>query len=293
MQNIHQERLWPFHLAIISATKEEQDGIIEAMEDELGIDYGTMTWGGRTYHTGQFNGLNVVVVLAGIGKVAAAITTTAVIHYFNPLNIVFTGVAGSGDDEVNVGDIIIGDELIQHDMDCSPMFPKYEIPLTGITRFRADKELTAMLMKASCEFFAWDMCDVIHVHDRVKFGLKLPVVAEGLIATGDVFVDSEEKFGKIKFPFNDVMAIEMEGASIAQVCQAYKVPFAVMRTISDKSNSDSPVDYPAFIEKVACVYALNIMARFVRLLAEAKFPDHYPDERTFEYYKDPRHFLPD
>src|SRR5476649_3052114 len=110
-------------LGIISALHEEQQGLVEAME---GVT--TASHGMREYTAGRLWGVDAVCVLSRIGKVAAAMTATMLVEKFEVTHIVFTGVAGSGDAGVRVGDIVVADALIQHDFDASPLFPRFEVP---------------------------------------------------------------------------------------------------------------------------------------------------------------------
>src|SRR4051812_44498292 len=117
----------PIHLGLISALKQEQTGIIDAMEDAQLVNRGM-----RDYVTGKLWDLDCTCVLSRIGKVAAATTVATLIERFNVTHVLFTGVAGSADPSVAIGDIVIAESLIQHDMNTSPLFPRFEVPLTGL-----------------------------------------------------------------------------------------------------------------------------------------------------------------
>src|SRR6476661_7410901 len=113
-------------LGIISALHEEQQGLVEAMERPYKLMHGMREiWGGKLWQ------IDAVCVLSRIGKVAAAMTATLLVEKFGVTHILFTGVAGSGDPGVRVGDIVVAENLVQHDMDASPLFPRYEVPLTS------------------------------------------------------------------------------------------------------------------------------------------------------------------
>ena len=117
--------------------------------------------GMRDYSVGQLWGIDAVCVLSRIGKVAASMTATMLVEKFGVTHILFTGVAGSGDAGVRVGDIVIGESLVQHDMDASPLFPRYEVPLTGLAHFQSDSTLSAQLAGAAHDFVASDFLEVI------------------------------------------------------------------------------------------------------------------------------------
>jgi adenosylhomocysteine nucleosidase len=253
-------------LAIVSATIEEQDGITEQLVGRY-----VQAKGGRNFIMGHFRGVPVVCVLCGIGKVAAAITTTLLIVHFGVSHIVFTGVAGSGDQFVDVGDVVIGSELIHHDMDCQPMFNRFQVPghPTGI--YDCDEDLSHILYNSVGQFFMNDLRKAVSVEDREIFNIGYPNIFCGLIATGDQFIACEEKMAQLKTELPDVQAVEMEGAAIGQVCYEFSIPFAIMRTISDKANETSSTDYPWFIRRIAAQYALGIMTRMCDSIAEKYF----------------------
>lgn len=130
-------------LGILAALPEELGDLIAAMRAEGAMQ--TVTLGRRDYHVGTVHGAACVVTLARVGKVAAAATVSALIHVFGVAGVVFTGVAGGVSRTVRVGDVVVADTLLQHDLDASPLFPRYEVPLLGITRFATDAALTACL----------------------------------------------------------------------------------------------------------------------------------------------------
>ena len=109
---------------------------------------------GREFHLGMLHGRPLVLVLSGIGKVAAAMTATLLIHEFEVSELVFTGVAGGLGEGVRVGDLVLARQLVQHDMDASPLFPRFEVPLTGRSRFDADAALGETLAAAARQCLA-------------------------------------------------------------------------------------------------------------------------------------------
>src|SRR3954467_6410914 len=129
--------------AIVSAMHEELSAVLALLPDEH-----KQVAGGREFWVGHLHGQEVVAVLSRIGKVAAATTATALVERFGVDRIVFTGVAGGLAPGVNRGDVVIADAFMQHDLDASPIFPKYEVPLYGLDRFATDAPLTAELEAA-------------------------------------------------------------------------------------------------------------------------------------------------
>src|SRR4051812_19604070 len=131
-------------LAIVSAMRDELAAVLALMPDEH-----KQTAAGRDFWVGHLHGHEVVAVISGIGKVAAATTATVLIERFGARRIVFTGVAGGLAAGVNVGDVVVADSFVQHDLDASPIFPRYEVPLYGLSRFPTDAQLSQQLMAAA------------------------------------------------------------------------------------------------------------------------------------------------
>lgn len=194
-----------------------------------------------------------------MGKVAAAMTATLLIEHYQVTHILFTGVAGSADSRVKIGDIVIAKHLVQHDMNAAPLFPRFEIPETGIALLPANKELTALLFKTANNFLKGIFRSAIEEEDRKAFKLGQPLVHEGLIASADEFITSKARVSELKTLLPDLLAVEMEGAAVAQVCMEMGVPLAVVRTISDNADENSAVDFMQFIERVASRYSFEIL----------------------------------
>ena len=252
----------PGRLGIISALQEEQAGLIAQMR---GVR--TVTRGRRDYVHGNLWGIDCVCVLSRLGKVASAATAATLIERFDVSSIIFTGVAGSADPQVKVGDIVIAENLVQHDMDTRPLFPRFEIPLTGLAKFPAAVELNENLHMAALQFLEKDLQQVIPLDQQQVFRLDQPHVHRGLIASGDEFIGSRPRLHELKSHFPDLLAVEMEGAAVAQVCFEFGIPFSVIRTISDDADEQSAVDFLAFIREVASVYAFHMTRRFCSILS--------------------------
>ncbi|MES2258892.1 MAG: 5'-methylthioadenosine/adenosylhomocysteine nucleosidase [Pseudomonadota bacterium] len=232
-------------LGIISALAEEQHGLLEAMQSPYKLIHGM-----REYTSGKLWKIDSVCVLSRIGKVAAAMTATTLVEKFGVTHIVFTGVAGSGDHGVHVGDIVVADSLVQHDMDASPLFPRFDIPLTGLSHIASDRDLTRRLAVAARAFLENEV-GTAQLH-------------RGLIASGDQFINKRTQLGALKDALPDLLAVEMEGAAVAQVCFELGVPFAVIRTISDNANEDAAVDFMHFVQTVASRYAFGVLENFCK-----------------------------
>ncbi|SAL45413.1 5'-methylthioadenosine/adenosylhomocysteine nucleosidase [Caballeronia telluris] len=246
----------------------EMLGIMAALPQELGDliadmratgEVETITLGQREYHVGEAHGVRCVATLARIGKVAAATTATALIHEFGAEAIVFTGVAGGVHADVQVGDIVVADTLLQHDLDASPLFPRFEVPLLDKARFETSPELSALLVAAS-EAFLEQAGDTL----RERFTVSRPRVHRGLIVSGDRFIASHDAVLALREVLPDALAVEMEGAALAQVCYEYGVPCAVVRTISDTADAAAPASFAEFLMAIAGAYSSGILSRFLR-----------------------------
>jgi adenosylhomocysteine nucleosidase len=227
---------------------------------------------GRDFHVGVLAGRPVVLVLSGIGKVAAATTATLggegvgrsppsptatlLIHEFAARALVFTGVAGGLGDDVRVGDVVLARELLQHDMDASPLFPRFEVPLTGRSHFASDPALSDGLKAAAQACLA-----------RIGHTTALPArLHEGLVVSGDRFVSSATEALALRVALPQALAVEMEGAALAQVCADFDRPFAVLRTISDRADDSAHVDFSRFVAEVASVYTRSIVEDWLAAL---------------------------
>lgn len=233
-------------IALIGAMQEELSAVLTLMQDAS-----CETVAGRQFWQGHLNGYAVVAVLSGIGKVAAAITATVLIEKFKVNRILFTGVAGGLAAHVNVGDVVVGTELLQHDMNASPLFPQYEVPLLGRARFQADEIMTKCLMDSAAQ------------------ALPNAQVHAGLIVSGDQFVSSASESQRLQSNISDALAVEMEGAALAQVCHAYGIPLAVVRTLSDRADDNAHTDFLQFVKDVASPYSAAIVSEFLKQLPRA------------------------
>jgi len=241
-------------IAIMSAMAEENASLLSHM-----TNVSTQQVGRRVYHTGELWGQPVVSVFSHWGKVAAASTATYLIAGLGVKEIIFTGVAGGMHHDLNIGDIVIADQLYQHDMDASPIIPRHEIPLLGRAAIDSDHQRRASLQAAAEAFVTEQLNTVLSDKSRDEFSLHQPKVVVADIASGDQFISSDAEVLSLRERLPSVGCVEMEGAAIAQVCQDFEVPFSVVRTISDSADDEAHVDFPKFIEEVAQVYSLGIL----------------------------------
>jgi adenosylhomocysteine nucleosidase len=246
-------------LAIVSAMPEEIAGVLESLTDVRIQEFGR-----RQFHVGFFHGVETIVVFSRWGKVAAAATVTQLLASFPVEQLVFGGVSGGTEPNLSIGDIVIGTELIQHDMDASPLFARYEVPLLGKARFAADPALCERLRAAAKAFLTHDLFSFVNRRELEFFRITTPKVVKGLIASGDKFFASIDEVAELRRRLPTVSCVEMEGAAVAQVCDEYSIPFAVVRTISDSADEKSVHDFPRFSREIARHYSVGILARFMR-----------------------------
>lgn len=246
--------------------------IVSAMEEELsavliGLQAQPEVVAGRTYWRGTRHGQPVVAVLSRIGKVAAASTATTLVERFGVSRIVFTGVAGGLSPQVRVGDVVVAQSFLQHDLDASPLFPRYEVPLYGRAHFDADVPLSARLMTAAQRALPRLLAG-LPASERLGLALHKAHVHAGLVVSGDRFVASHAESLDLQQRLPAALAVEMEGAAMAQVCHDYQLPFAAVRIISDRADDDASVDFLRFIRNIAARYSAEVIDALLLQMAE-------------------------
>ena len=242
--------------AILSALPEEQGRLVEALQGRR-----TLAHAGRAFHTGLLHGKPVVLALSGIGKVAAAITTTLLIERLGARRIVFTGVAGGLGDGVQVGDVVVASNTLQHDMDASPIFPRWELPGQGRTLLPCDPALSTLLLEAAGA----------GVTSAATAFSSNTAIHQGLIVSGDRFISTAAECTRLRSSLraagHDALAVEMEGAAVAQACHDHGVACAIVRTISDRADDSAHVDFSRFLREVASGYSERIITALMRSAA--------------------------
>lgn len=208
-------------IAIIGAMDCEIEKIKDKIENITSVDYGKLK-----IFTGKILAHDIILAKSGVGKVNAAINTQYIIDRFHPDYIINTGIAGGIAPELEVGDIVIASELVQHDFDVTALGYAKGYLCTGVdkdkpTTFYSDEKLIKAFETA-----------VGQVHTLSK-------IHKGLIATGDTFVSNAEMKKEIRAVFN-AMAVEMEGAAIAQCAYTNNIPFMIVRAISDLADCSAP-----------------------------------------------------
>ncbi|MBM6613520.1 5'-methylthioadenosine/adenosylhomocysteine nucleosidase [Desemzia sp. RIT804] len=208
-------------------------GIIGAMEEETIALKNNLTdredWAkaGATFSAGKMDEHDIVLVQSGIGKVNAAIATTLLIHDYQTDIVINTGSAGAIDPSLAIGDVVISSELAYHDADARAFgYVMGQVPQMP-ARYPADGRL-------------------IHATDKAtqKVGLKS---IKGVIVTSDSFIADKAVIERIKTDFPDALVSEMEGAAVAQVCYQFKVPFVIVRAVSDTADDEAGISFDKFI----------------------------------------------
>ncbi len=203
--------------------------------------FGDLTVYRGKWISSQFNGYEIYITTAwsGWGKVSSSRAATRLIQVSSEKSkidlFIFTGVAGGLREDVNQWDLVLASQLIQHDMDASPLFPKYVIPALNKKILKADNKIIN---------WAFESINKFKIQKKLK---KFSKVHLGLIATGDRFITSKNCIQEVCKDFLDIYAVEMEGSAVAQVAIQEEIPWLVLRTISDGANVSSSEDFNSFI----------------------------------------------
>ena len=229
-------------------------GIIGAMEQEVARlkevmeNVSITTRAGMDFYEGVLEGKKVVVVQSGIGKVNAGMCTQILADLFQVEAVINTGIAGSLNNDINIGDIVLSTDVLHHDMDATGFgYPKGQIPQMDVFSFEADKALADLAEKV-CE----------EVNPEIQ-------VFHGRVVSGDQFIADKETKENISTLFAGYCT-EMEGAAIAQTAHLNEVPFVVLRAISDKADDSASMDYPTF-EKQAVAHSVRLVRGMMKNLA--------------------------
>jgi adenosylhomocysteine nucleosidase len=256
--------------------KIEKIGVIGAMHQEIALLLRDMTKinektfgkekGARTYCRGNLYGKDATLVFSRWGKVASASTVTTLIDIADVNLIVFTGVAGAISEDLQIGDVVIGNKLVQHDLDARPLCSRYEVPQLEVDHFFVEPEYVALAIRSAERYLGVDLTTeiqsgMIEWNILAEFGITRPKVHAGLIATGDQFIADSVLRDRLKTNLPEALCVEMEGAAVAQVCYERDVPLVVVRTISDKA--DSHIDFVKFVETVASHFTRGIVREFI------------------------------
>jgi adenosylhomocysteine/aminodeoxyfutalosine nucleosidase len=227
-------------IAIMGAMVEEITPLLEFFGT-----YETVEFAKNRYYTTQYKGLEIVLAYSKIGKVNASLTAATMIEKFGAQKLLFSGVAGAINPTLKIGDLVIATKLAQHDLDITVFGHPHGFVPEGAVYVETDTALTAVAKRVA-----------------QKQNLKL---IDGIIATGDQFICDETKKEWIRTTFH-ADAAEMEGASVAVVCDALKVPFCVLRAISDAADMDAGFSFDEFLVSSAQESARFLIAMLDELI---------------------------
>jgi len=218
-------------IAIMGAMLEEVEPFLEMSEDEPLLKFfkkhSDIEYGGNLYHEAKFKGHDIVLGYSKIGKVNATLTAATMIEKFGAEMLLFTGVAGGINPKLKIGDLIAATELCQHDLDITAFGHPHGYVPEG-----------AVYVKPSSK--------LLHMAKEVADEKGIDLIG-GIIATGDQFISDEAKKKWIQNTF-EADALEMEGGAVAVVCDAFKIPFFIMRSISDTADSGAVEDFDEFLK---------------------------------------------
>ncbi|MCV3551123.1 5'-methylthioadenosine/adenosylhomocysteine nucleosidase [Campylobacter sp. CNRCH_2013_0855] len=224
-------------IAILGAMPEEVTPLLETLKE-----YQTIEYANNTYYLTKYKNHELIIAYSKIGKVNSTLSAAIMIEKFKAELLLFTGVAGAFNPSLEIGDLIYATKLAQYDLDITAFgHPLGYVPGNEIF-IKTDDRLNNLAIEAAKEL-----------------GVKLQ---SGIIATGDEFICDENKKAKIREIFN-ADACEMEGASVALVCDALKIPCLILRSMSDKAGEKAEFDFDEFVEKSA-----KISANFVLKICE-------------------------
>lgn len=240
-------------LGVMCALPKELGTLADEMEKPLSSE----TVGMRQYIHGNLWGIDTVLATSRVGKVAAATTATHLIESGQVNAVIYLGVAGAIDHRLSQGDIVIGERLVQYDIDSRPLAPQYTIPLLNVSEFESDQRLTAIGSQAAEDYLKTKG----QIHSSLDFE-RSNKVHIGLIGTGDRFISGSTDRDALRTAIPSLLAVDMEGAAVAQVCYEHKIPFVVIRTISDSCDEDAAIDCMQFLREVAPTYTREVLQRF-------------------------------
>lgn len=213
-------------------------GIIGAMDEEVKIlreaisELEELHIAGVEFYLGKMKGMDVILLKSGIGKVNAALATAILNERFKPDYVINTGSAGGFFEKLNVGDIVISSEVRHHDVDVTIFGYEYgQVPQMPAA-FLPDDYL-------------------VKVAEASAKKIDGPQITKGLIATGDSFMNDKDRVEYVREQFPELYAAEMEAAAIAQVCHQFKVPFVIIRSLSDIAGKDSNISFEQFLDTAA------------------------------------------
>lgn len=242
-------------------------GIMGAMKEEVDLFVSAMTvkkkkkHAGLDYYKGTLEGVDLVIVCGGIGKVSAAVATQILFDIYHVETIIFTGLAGGLVPHLKQGDLVIANYLVQYDVD-----------LTAFGRRVGDIPDIGRMIEADPVM----MNTITDIYDSIAAEEKLPHLLVGTIVSGDHFVSDPKKIQWLQREFGGV-ATEMEGAAVAQVCQMNGKSCTVIRTISDSASDDAADEFKSVLNSVP-QYPFRLVRAYLQQLGQSKNESENPDQ---------------
>lgn len=228
-------------IAVIGAMEEEVELLREALQNKT-----FTTIANSEYTTGTYKEKDIVLLKSGIGKVNAAMATTILLHHFQPDVVINTGSAGGYDPELEVGSVVISDEVRHHDVDCTVFgYEMGQVPQMP-SAYKADETLIQLAVESVKEI------------GRHKYGV-------GLVCSGDSFMADPERVEEVRKHFPQMKACEMEAAAVAQVCHQFGTPFVVIRALSDIAGKESDLSFEEFLP-LAAKHSTEIVLKTIEKL---------------------------
>jgi adenosylhomocysteine/aminodeoxyfutalosine nucleosidase len=212
-------------IALMGAMEEEIEPLLKKVDNIQKVRYLQ-----NDYYIATYKNLDLVIAYSKIGKVFSTITATTLIEHFKCEMLLFSGVAGAINDKLNIGDLIVASKLCQHDLDISAFGHPFGFVPEGSVYIETSTKLIDMAMKIANK-------------NKIK-------LTKGIIATGDQFICDKTKKEWIRDNFN-ADALEMEGASVANVCSLFDIPFFILRAISDSADMDAEFNFDEFLKSSA------------------------------------------
>jgi len=222
----------------------EYEPLLKFFEAKERVDYG-----GNSYYLARYRDLEIVLCYSKIGKVFASLTASTLIEHFGCEKVLFSGVAGAINPKLKIGDLVVATKLCQHDLDITAFGHPHGYVPEGRVYVEADREL-------------------LHISKEVAKSKDIPIHG-GIIATGDQFVADKKRKDWIAKTF-EADALEMEGASVAVVCDALNTPFFILRAISDSANGDAVEDFDEFLKESSKRSSSFILAMLEKIAQDVK-----------------------
>lgn len=250
----------PGKIGILGGMYEEVAGLVAQMEDVTAHEGGR-----RVYYQGTLWGRQVVVAFSRWGKTAAATTCTHMVLAFGITELYFVGLCGAIDPALRIGDMVLGTAFYMHDMDARPVLARFELPQLGLQALPADADRVAAAHQALAYMLeTFGSIPGLTPLQVELFNLHKPALHQGAIASADRFLAQGADKAALRQALPTVLCVEMEGAAVAQVCYEYRIPYTIVRIVSDTADDGSESDFMGFSTQVAAPYAKAVLQHLLQ-----------------------------